>query len=235
MSKALALIVLSGSAVGLVPTVVFAQDDLMSMDLSSLETEVERRYEAALGLSNDPSIINANDTRYLWASEAKAQCGIALGFLKSSTRDEVSLGKCAMAYDRMMQVPMPRPVQAAPIAPPPARVCSAAAPDLVFFDWDSADPGSDAAQVVDYVATNAAPCNWRNFRVVGHADRSGSDSYNQGLSARRAEAVASLMAARGIARSAITTEAMGETDTRVPTADGVRELQNRRVEITVNQ
>ena len=37
---------------------------------------------------------------------------------------------------------------------------------------------------------------------------------------------------RGIADGAITSQAFGETNPRVPTADGVRELQNRRVEIT---
>ena len=40
------------------------------------------------------------------------------------------------------------------------------------------------------------------------------------------------MATRGVPAGAITSQGFGETNNRVPTADGVRELQNRRVEIT---
>jgi outer membrane protein OmpA-like peptidoglycan-associated protein len=68
--------------------------------------------------------------------------------------------------------------------------------------------------------------------LAGHADRSGSAQYNVGLSQRRADAVRSYMTARGVPDTRISTEAFGETMPRVPTADGVRELQNRRVEIT---
>ena len=56
--------------------------------------------------------------------------------------------------------------------------------------------------------------------------------YNLGLSQRRADAVKSYLAGRGIGEGVITTQAFGETNLRVQTADGVRELQNRRVEIT---
>ena len=71
--------------------------------------------------------------------------------------------------------------------------------------------------------------------MVGHADRAGGNMYNQSLSERRAEAIESLMVSRGISDASIATRAEGEESPRVPTADGVRELQNRRVEILVNQ
>ncbi|MBX9728513.1 MAG: OmpA family protein, partial [Sphingopyxis sp.] len=65
-----------------------------------------------------------------------------------------------------------------------------------------------------------------------HADRSGAPTYNVGLSQRRANNVQAYLAARGIPGSAIATRAFGETQNRVPTPDGVRNDQNRRVEIT---
>jgi len=68
--------------------------------------------------------------------------------------------------------------------------------------------------------------------LAGHADRSGSTSYNVGLSQRRADAVRSYLSARGVPDTRISSEAFGESQPRVPTADGVRELQNRRVEIS---
>ncbi|MBL4857830.1 MAG: OmpA family protein [Erythrobacter sp.] len=236
MRKTTAIFALAGAAVGMTPTAAFAQDDLMSLDGSELRSAVQMRYDAALALTNDPGIVNANDPRYIWASEAKAQCGIALGFLKSSTKDEVSLSKCGTAYDMMNRTPQARVATPAPQAPAARpEVCTAQAPGLIFFEFDSATPQQDAVETVEYVVENAPVCNWTRFTVVGHTDRSGSNAYNQGLSERRAEAIESLMVGRGIADAAISTRAEGEENPRVPTADGVRELQNRRVEILVNQ
>jgi outer membrane protein OmpA-like peptidoglycan-associated protein len=59
----------------------------------------------------------------------------------------------------------------------------------------------------------------------------GSDAYNLRLSQRRAEAVAAELKARGIPSSEIAIHAKGKKDLLVPTADGVKEPRNRRVEI----
>ena len=74
----------------------------------------------------------------------------------------------------------------------------------------------------------------------GDADRGGRPcrplrhaSYNQRLSQRRADAVAAELVARGVPRNIITVQAFGESRPLVPTADGVREPQNRRVEIVL--
>ena len=69
------------------------------------------------------------------------------------------------------------------------------------------------------------------LQVTGYTDLSGSASYNQRLSERRANAVASALAALGVARSDMAVTGRGMNDPRVPTAPGVREPQNRRVEI----
>ena len=69
--------------------------------------------------------------------------------------------------------------------------------------------------------------------MAGHADRSGSAQYNQRLSQRRADAVAAELVARGVPRNIIMVSAYGESRPLVPTADGVREPQNRRVEIVL--
>ena len=213
----------------------YAQDgSLAGLDLQSLRGEIQQRYDAALALSVDPSVVSANDSRFMWANEAKAQCGIALGYLKSSTRDETSIDKCELAARMMNRAPAPVvAIAPPPVTPaPPSEVCSQRQ-GVVFFDFDSATPGADASQTVEFVSRNAAACGWTAFDVVGHADRAGTNGYNMGLSERRAEAVASLMASMGVARSAITTGARGEEQPRVPTEDGVRNPQNRRVEIGV--
>ena len=69
--------------------------------------------------------------------------------------------------------------------------------------------------------------------MAGHADRSGSAQYNQRLSQRRADVVAAELVRNGVNRSDIGVSAYGESRPLVPTADGVREPQNRRVEIVL--
>ncbi|RYD96347.1 MAG: OmpA family protein, partial [Sphingobacteriales bacterium] len=60
----------------------------------------------------------------------------------------------------------------------------------------------------------------------------GGDQYNVGLSQRMAANVRSYLASRGVPDSAITTQAFGESRPAIDTADGLREPQNRRVEVT---
>ncbi|TCI00948.1 OmpA family protein [Roseococcus sp. SYP-B2431] len=125
--------------------------------------------------------------------------------------------------------PRPAPVVAAPVAaaPAPARTY------LVFFDWDRADLTDRARQIIAEAATNARAVSATRIEVSGHADRTGTAQYNQRLSVRRAEAVAAELVRRGIARNEITIQGFGFDRPLVPTAMGVREPQNRRVEIVL--
>jgi outer membrane protein OmpA-like peptidoglycan-associated protein len=69
------------------------------------------------------------------------------------------------------------------------------------------------------------------LQVIGYTDLSGSAGYNQRLSVRRANNVANALANLGVSRSDMGVAGRGENDPRVPTPPGVREPQNRRVEI----
>ena len=110
-------------------------------------------------------------------------------------------------------------------------VCNSG-PYIVFFDWDKSDLTAQAAGVLDNAVSNYANCGSAKVMLAGHADRSGSAKYNVGLSQRRNETVRSYLESKGIDGGAISTEAFGETQNLVATADGVREPQNRRVEVT---
>jgi outer membrane protein OmpA-like peptidoglycan-associated protein len=101
----------------------------------------------------------------------------------------------------------------------------------VFFDFNKSDLTPEAVKVVDQAAANAAPAKVTRIDVTGHTDTVGSDAYNMRLSRRRAESVAAELEARGIPSSEIAIFAKGKKDLLVPTADGVREPQNRRVQI----
>ncbi|MFC3125612.1 OmpA family protein [Pseudoroseomonas globiformis] len=128
------------------------------------------------------------------------------------------------------QAPPPAPV---PVAPAPAAAPAPARTYLVFFDFDRADLTDRARQIIAEAAQNSGRVQATRIEVAGHADRSGTPQYNQRLSQRRADAVAAELTRLGVARSAITVQAFGESRPLVPTADGVREPQNRRVEIVL--
>ena len=132
--------------------------------------------------------------------------------------------------------PAPTPVETwtpAPTpTPTPVQVVCTPGPYIVFFDWDKADITAEAAGILDNAISNYQNCGNASVMLAGHADRSGSASYNVGLSQRRANNVKAYLSARGIPDGVIGTEAFGESQPRVATDDGVRELQNRRVEVT---
>lgn len=69
--------------------------------------------------------------------------------------------------------------------------------------------------------------------VIGHTDKVGSDALNDPLSRQRAEVVRSALLARGIAADKVVAIGRGKREPVVPTADGVAEARNRRVEILV--
>jgi len=125
-------------------------------------------------------------------------------------------------------------VAAAP-PPPPAAAPAAVAPRtfMVFFDWDRADLTARARQIVAEAAQASRTQQTTRLEVAGHADRSGPAEYNQRLSQRRADNVAAELVRNGVPRNAIVVTAFGESRPLVPTADGVREPQNRRVEIVL--
>jgi outer membrane protein OmpA-like peptidoglycan-associated protein len=124
----------------------------------------------------------------------------------------------------------PPPVAAAPA---PAPVQTVARTYLVFFDWNRADLTDRARQIIAEAAAARTTVRSTRIEVSGHADRSGPDAYNQALSMRRAEAVAAELTRRGVPRAEMVIQAFGESRPLVPTADGVREPQNRRVEIVL--
>lgn len=104
---------------------------------------------------------------------------------------------------------------------------------LVFFDFDSSAITAQGRQVIDQ-AVEAAKSNGSNMVIaIGYADRAGTETYNLALSKRRAEAVRKALVAQGVDDGKISIMAKGEADPLVPTPDGVREPQNRRVEIDI--
>ena len=121
----------------------------------------------------------------------------------------------------------PPPQAAAPPPPPPPPEHNY----TVFFDWDRANITPEGQQIVEAAAATYKSQPPVPVQVTGHTDTSGSPAYNQGLSVRRAQNIAAALTQAGVPQSAMTVTGVGENDLKVPTPPGVREPQNRRVEI----
>jgi outer membrane protein OmpA-like peptidoglycan-associated protein len=124
--------------------------------------------------------------------------------------------------------PVAAPLPVAAPAPSPARSY------LVFFDWDKANLTDRARSIIKEAADGSTKVQYTRIDVNGYTDTSGTPKYNQGLSVRRAQAVAGELVRDGVPRNAITVQGFGDTHLLVPTGAGVREPQNRRVEIVIH-
>lgn len=140
--------------------------------------------------------------------------------------------------------PQPAAAQAppAPAAPPAVPVVpvqkAAAAPAarqefLVFFDFDRATLTEEGKRIVEAAATAFKQDSKSPIRLTGYTDLAGTQHYNLELSRRRAEVVRDYLVSQGVPLDAIGVAWKGKENPRVPTADGVREAQNRRVEIVI--
>jgi len=125
----------------------------------------------------------------------------------------------------------PAPVTASPATPPPAIVQDRTY--LVFFDWDRADLTARAKQIVASAAQASTQVRTTQITVSGYTDLSGTATYNQALSVRRATTVQAELVRDGVPANEIEIHGYGESTPLVPTAPGVREPQNRRVEIVL--
>ena len=116
-----------------------------------------------------------------------------------------------------------------PAAPPPPPVKNF----LVFFDFDKSTLTPRALDIVKEAANTAKSGQNARVTCTGHTDTAGPANYNMALSLRRANTVKNALVKEGVPATSITVIGRGETALLVPTKDGVREPQNRRVEIVV--
>jgi len=101
------------------------------------------------------------------------------------------------------------------------------------FEFDSNElTATSRALLVDVLAAVKA-IRVPEVEVIGHTDTIGSKLNNAALGLRRAELIRRLLVDIGLGESLIKVTSHGESDLLIPTADGVAEPRNRRVEITV--
>lgn len=110
--------------------------------------------------------------------------------------------------------------------PPPAPSCS-----IVYFDSKANTLTPDAHSIIQGIAEHIVHVKPTAVRCVGHTDSVGDLTDNQVLGMQRALIVRSWLHLRGVPSTLITCFSEGARKPRVPTAQGVGEGENRRVEV----
>ena len=121
----------------------------------------------------------------------------------------------------------------APPPPPPVAAPAPVTTYMVFFDFDRSNLSDTALSTIRQAAGAYKTKGSARVTATGHTDRAGPDAYNMALSLRRANAVKDALVREGVPATAISVVGRGESMPLVQTADGVREPQNRRVEIVI--
>lgn len=204
---------------------------------------------AGIGFNVSPSVRLSLGYRYFAVPDLTFKTAAGASVDADYANHEVMLG-VRFLFGAPPKAPEPMPVAAKPEpmpepAPPPKPMAApepAPAPPpepeisrnfLVFFDLNRANITSLAENIIQSAASEAKRARSVRIRLTGHTDRSGTTQYNQRLSLRRANAVSQRLQQLGIAANEIAVIAKGESEPLVATADGVREPQNRRVEILI--
>jgi outer membrane protein OmpA-like peptidoglycan-associated protein len=103
----------------------------------------------------------------------------------------------------------------------------------LYFVEGTDDFTEESKRVLEGVFSEIAQRPVPDVLVVGHTDSVGGDPVNDALARKRAETVRAGLIRRGIAPENVVAAGRGKRELAVPTADGVAEPRNRRVEILV--
>ena len=179
-----------------------------------------------LAMTAEYRFFGVGSRTYNTATQATATSPVAFGSTKLGNDFNHSL-VFGLRYNFGQPPPAPAPIPA--VVPPTAIARSY----MVFFDWDKATLSDRAREIIRNAAENSTKVQYTRIEVNGYTDTSGTKQYNLGLSLRRAKAVQGELVRNGVPGGAITIQGLGDTNLLVPTGPGVREPQNRRVEIIV--
>jgi OOP family OmpA-OmpF porin len=112
----------------------------------------------------------------------------------------------------MVDTPRPAPVMApAPVPVPVATSDKVTIPADTLFEFDRAEVTPTGKERITQFTQQLKALNLEAVVAVGHADRIGTDKYNQSLSERRAEAIKTLLVSQGVETARVFAEGKGES------------------------
>jgi outer membrane protein OmpA-like peptidoglycan-associated protein len=196
-------------------------------------------YQGIAGVSAqlDPNWAVTADYRYIASFDPKVGSTTGGEGRISNASNNVIVG---LRYN--FDAPAPVAAPAHPMAPAVAQhgstkamYANGQANFTVFFDFDKSTLTPEAKKIIASAAKEYKTNGYAAISVTGHTDTSGTPAYNEKLSVRRAKAVEAELKKLGVAGTNISEKGVGEDGLLVPTADGVREAQNRRAEIVLSK
>jgi outer membrane protein OmpA-like peptidoglycan-associated protein len=106
-------------------------------------------------------------------------------------------------------------------------------PSEISFNVDSSAVTSGFRPTLDQISNILVRYPETRVQIIGHTDSTGSDAYNQSLSERRADSVASYMSGQQVSYGRLSTSGVGESQPRANNDTASGRQQNRRVEIII--
>jgi outer membrane protein OmpA-like peptidoglycan-associated protein len=103
----------------------------------------------------------------------------------------------------------------------------------LLYDFDSDAIKATAAQNLRSLAQSLGKYPNTDILIVGHTDATGSDSYNQSLSERRAQSAQLFLVREGVSGTRLRATGRGETEPIASNDTETGQSQNRRVEIAI--
>ncbi len=181
------------------------------------------------------------DYRYFATPDLKFKSSTGVRAETENTSHNLMMG---IRYTFAQPKAKPEPVAEATPAPAPVVATSKVRPPvvapvpqsyMVFFDFDKSVLTPEALRIIASAAEDYKKGGYVRLVVTGHTDTMGTAKYNQKLSERRAAAVKAEFVRLGVPADGVAASGAGKGSLLVPTADHVREAQNRRAEIVLQK
>jgi OOP family OmpA-OmpF porin len=135
--------------------------------------------------------------------------------------------------------PLPVPVAVepppAPPQPPKEEVITLSDAGDVLFEFDKSNLTAEAQSQLTGLLDRLNAADIVSVKVEGHTDSVGSDSYNQGLSERRAQSVVDFLTQHGVSQARLSSQGYGESRPVADNGTAEGRAQNRRVELHLNR
>jgi len=205
------------AAMGNAPEVQMTSDRNLKVDVSAIDSAYAT-LSAALKTNAPQAAPDACARAQTWFEhwmEQSAEGHQPADIATARAGYETAISEC-----KGDMMPMAKPMEK-PMAEMPGSF-------IIYFDHNSAELTSVSKFVLGIAASAGKGAHAARANLIGFADRSGNSAYNLALSQKRTQAVAKALSALGMSSAQ---SSVGETNLQVMTADGVREGQNRRVEI----
>jgi flagellar motor protein MotB len=187
----------------------WSADQMMEGWLSEKEFFVPGLFPA-VSTTGDWNVVS-HFSQMLWPGTRELGCGIAAGggfewlvcrYLPGGNRPGEWVGLA------------PEPAEGPIITPPPPPV-------IVYFPWGSAELSEAARRQLDEAADDQRRTGEANVVLAGHADHSGSGSYDQGLAREREQTVHAYLTAKGVPADSIASSGFGDAPPAPPTGPRV--------------